>query len=349
MNKNIQLVEDLDIVASELSKSVFELNEKDILLTGGTGFFGPWLLYFLIHLKQKYSIHFNIFCLSRDSAAFLEMHPLIANDNNIFWKDQDLTQPFNIDFAPDYVFHMATDVKFENNDVCLNSFDAIISGTRNVLRFLGTKNKNVKLIFTSSGAVYGKQPVSVSHLAETDFSAPDSLNSHNFYSEGKRACELMCALYAKENSNFQFVSARCFAFSGAFLPLDKNFAIGNFVKDLIEGKDIIVLGNGMARRSYMYAADLVLWLTEILLRGKHGESYNVGSDQSISIGELAHLIAGLKNDIKVEIKGKVETNYKLEQYVPDVTKAKNQLGLKMYFSLESGIKKMIKFNELQNF
>lgn len=344
MNYYDFLLPDLELASMQLANSLGALKGKKILITGGTGFFGQWLLYFLIHLNTKYALQIELFCLSRDSNSFLAKHPKIKTQDFIQWANADIKHEFNLDFAPDFVFHMATDVPVNKANNTNESFDSIVAGTKNVLNFLSKKNHKAKLLLTSSGAVYGKQPVKISHLEESFIGMGSPAGEENFYAKAKRVSEEMCALHMKNNANVEFVSARCFAFSGPFLAQDKNFAIGNFVGDLAQNKDIIVLGNGQAKRSYMYGADLVLWLVTLLIEGQSGEAYNVGSDEAISIGDLANKVASFNPSIKVEIKKAIMPNDVLEQYVPSIEKAKNDLGLKLNFSLDYSIQRMINFN-----
>jgi dTDP-glucose 4,6-dehydratase len=139
--------------------------------------------------------------------------------------------------------------------------------------------------------------------------------------------------------------ARCFAFVGPLLPLDRHFAIGNFVRDAMSGNDIEIRGDGTPRRSYMYAADLVRWLLTMLLRAPAGQAFNVGSARSLSIQELAESVRGsLGSTASVKILGKVQQNAPLQQYVPSVHKAERQLGLSCEISLEEAIRKTARWH-----
>ena len=348
MNYYDFLLPDLELASEELSHSINALKDKKILITGATGFFGQWLLYFLIHLNAKYNLQIAILCLSRNPDLFLANHPYIEAQSYIKWSSVNIKDEFDLEFSPDFVFHMATDVPVGKVNQSIESFDDIVLGTKNILKFLALKKKKTKLLLTSSGAVYGKQPIELSHLKESFTGAADPLRPESYYAEAKRVSELLCAMHAGTVADFSFVSARCFAFSGPFLARDKNYAIGNFVEDFSQKRDIVVLGNGQAKRSYMYGADLVQWLVTLMIEGQSGEAYNVGSNEAISIGDLARLVAKFHPIIKVETMKAITSDYVLEQYVPCIEKTRTQLGLKLNFSLEYGIQRMIDFNHMDN-
>ena len=142
------------------------------------------------------------------------------------------------------------------------------------------------------------------------------------------------------NSGADCTVARCFAFSGKYLPLDKHFAAGNFVNDVLHGRDIMIRGVGSAVRSYLDADDLSEWLLQLLVRGEHGERYNVGSGDPVTISELAERvlrISGRRLNIRVEGTPGASPP---QRYVPDVTKAK-KTGLHPTVSLEQSLKKML--------
>ena len=117
---------------------------------------------------------------------------------------------------------------------------------------------------------------------ESDLAAPDTLSPLNAYGNAKRAAEQMCTIFGK-NYGIEIVIARCFAFVGPDLPMNANYAIGNFIHDALNEDFIAVKGDGLAVRSYMDQEDLAIWLWRLLQYGKAGEAYNVGSDQAITI------------------------------------------------------------------
>jgi dTDP-glucose 4,6-dehydratase len=184
-------------------------------------------------------------------------------------------------------------------------------------------------------------------MDEQYLGAPDIYNSLSAYGEGKRISELLGNIFSKEEG-IDFISARCFAFAGPFLRLDGTFAIGNFMKDALQERDIIIKGDGSPLRSYMYGADLVIWLLRILTHGKSGEAYNVGASEAISIKELADCISKETGINKVQVLASREKGVPLERYVPSVEKCLNELNLRVHFKVEAIVKKTFNYlNELK--
>jgi dTDP-glucose 4,6-dehydratase len=194
------------------------------------------------------------------------------------------------------------------------------------------------MLFVSSGAVYGAQPAEITHIPERYLGGPDWLKSQAAYGEGKRAAELMSMLYARQ-SGIECAIARCFAFVGPHLPLDQHFAIGNFIRDALDGSPIRIHGDGTPMRSYLYASDLAVWLWTLLFTAPSGEAYNVGSDEAVSIAELARTVVevlGVDSEIRVE--QHAVPGAPVAQYVPSIAKAREQLGLGVHVGLRDAIR-----------
>ena len=335
------LAQDLDDILVRTYDLWDELRSQRIFITGGTGFFGCWLLESLIWANDKQGLNTEVVVLTRNYDAFRKKAPHLANHPSIQFIIGDVTS-FNFpegNFS--YVIHAATEASAKlNEENPLLMFETIVQGTRHTLEFAKLCQAK-KFLLTSSGAVYGKQPSDLTHIPEDYMAAPDPTHAQSAYGEGKRAAEMLCTLYGKQYG-FETKIARCFAFVGPYLPLDTHFAIGNFIRDGLQGGPILVNGDGTPYRSYLYAADLAVWLWTILLKGRSCYPYNVGSEFDLSISSIAHLVAqAFQPQVEVIIAQKPLAGKATERYVPLTKRALSDLGLKSIIGLEDAIKRTI--------
>lgn len=312
-------------------------------MTGGTGFFGKWLLESFHFINQALSLDATLVILSRDPERFLKQHPYLLKYEDIQWLQGDITS-FQLEKEGrsfDYVIHGATQASAAlNQSQPLVMFRTIVQGTEHLLEQVKTHPLK-GLLYLSSGAVYGCQPDAINEIEESFCgSAPALSLATSAYGEGKRAAELLCHLY-HQSYQMPVKIARCFAFVGPYLPLDQHFAIGNFIRNAILAEPITLTGDGSAVRSYLYVADLCVWLWTILLAGPVAQTFNVGSDQAISIRELAKLVGERGGHIKE--RSAVAQLGNATRYVPSIALAKKMLGLTVSTPLSKAIDQTICF------
>lgn len=333
---------DLDLVLQHTDGLWNALRNQRLFITGGTGFFGCWLIETFLHANKQLNLDAEAWVLTRSPQAFARKAPHLASDSSINLYRGDVR-----DFAfPkgnfSHVIHAATPSGSSiNRDDPLLMVDIVVQGTRHMLDFAlshGTEN----FLLTSSGAVYGPQPAALPHVPEDFLGGPDTTHLTSAYAEGKRMAEHLCAIYHHRHGLATKI-ARCFAFVGPHLPLDAHFAIGNFIRDALRDQPIHIRGDGTPLRSYLYAADLAIWLWTILLRAPASIPFNVGAEQAISIAELAAMIDEMTGRRGVHIAQPHDSSAAPQRYVPCTQRARTQLGLTVHVPLPDAIRRTMRF------
>lgn len=351
------LADDLVAVLGDSEPLWRELDGARVLITGGTGFVGCWLLEAALWARARYRVDFRIDVLARRPERLATIAPHLAADpairlvrGDIRNGDLQLGSEHAINGSRDFcggpythVIHAATETNVAlDNPAPLAAFDASVAGTRHILD-LCEHHAARRFLLISSGAVYGRTHALDRPLTETDPLAGVRGDLAGAYALGKAAAEFL-AMASGAAQGFTAVAARCFSFVGPYQPFDSGFAAGNFIGDALEGKPILIKGDGTPMRSYLYGADMALWLWTIMLRGEHGEIFNVGSDQPISIGELAYQIsrevaaAASLHACPVVIGGQ-PTGKRPEFFTPDVERARSRFGLKVVTPLDVAIRR----------
>ena len=334
------LVTDLKHILNHTTNLWEELREKKIFLTGGTGFFGCWFLESFHYINEILRLNASVTVLTRSVDNITRKVPHLVPGYSITFIEGDIHSFKFPTEKYDFIIHAATESDRSLNPTSILS--GIINGTTRMLDF-ATVTSCKKFLFTSSGAVYGKQYGKNVRILEETPSLIDAETKNAAYAEGKRASEILCCLYAKE-FGFESKIARCFAFVGPYLPLDSDYAIGNFILNRIKSETITIKGNGTPLRSYLYASDLMIWLWTILFKGKNCASYNVGSDKSVSIRELGALIGEMSMPmLDQQILSKDSHAGEPENYVPNVDKIRRELGVSENISLNEAIVKVLDF------
>jgi dTDP-glucose 4,6-dehydratase/UDP-glucose 4-epimerase len=332
---------DLDVILKRTPALWEHLRGKALFLTGGTGLFGRWLLEALLHANRELQLDLRVAVLTRDAHAFSRVASHLTGDKALTLYHGDVrTFEFQLE-RYDYFIHGATTSAGETyrGEEPLRKFDVLVDGTRHVLDYAAQCGIE-RFLFLSSGVAYGTQPEDLPHLPETYPGAPATCDIDTALGQAKRAAEFLCNYHAQRNG-WQCSIARCFSFAGPFLPLDLHYAIGNFIGQALGEDEIVIEGDGTPQRSYLYLGDLVTWLLTLLLHGRNGEIYNVGSDQAISILDLATLVRDTVSPAKsVRIRGSKNSsvgNAARSRYVPDISKAGKEMHLFPWTSLTDSI------------
>jgi dTDP-glucose 4,6-dehydratase len=318
------------------TEEVFEsLRGAHVLITGGTGFVGSWLVASFLWANRRLSLGARLSILTRDPTRV----PIVEKDDALEIVRGDV-RSFAIDSRPDAIIHAATPATGHAEDPA-NLIETIIGGTNNVLQ-IAARSGSIPVLFTSSGAVYGVQPSNLERIPETYIGGPDQLQPRFAYHESKRLAELMHIAEARR-SGIRPKIARLFAFVGPRLPLDAHFAIGNFIRDAVRGGPIIV-SDGRPVRSYMYVADLASWLWTILARGEPEQAYNVGSSIAYTIDDIARTVADVAGlSINCVHSTSPIPERTAHRYVPETTRCQTELGLSESLSLRTAIMRTLEW------
>lgn len=279
----------LDIQRCINALDLSQLEGCNILITGATGLIGGALVDVLTNVKcQVYALGRNVERAKRRFANYWD------NDTFHFIKG-DVTNPLPCDVCFDYIIHAASNASpnfFKNKPV--EVIKANIIGTQNLLEY-GLSHNMKRMLFVSSGEIYGEG--NGQKFVETDSGYIDCATSRACYPSSKRAAETLCVSYATEYGVDVVIARPCHTY-GPFFTESDNRVYAQFIRNVLNGENIVLKSKGNQHRSWIYVLDCVNALLTILCKGVAGQAYNVADEFSeISIKQMAELLAsqtGLK-------------------------------------------------------
>jgi len=297
---------------------------KTLLVIGGSGFFGKSILdAYRRGLLQTWSID-SIYIFARNAEMLSSTNPELI-DASVRLINGDIGSCESLPYA-EYVIHAAASSDASKYlEAPENEKKNIIAGTLNFCKIAKSDFKESKILYVSSGAVYGRTTNELIPFSEEDVFIPleEVQEEKRHYAAAKRDSESEIILLGK--SGISVSIARCFAFIGCYLPRDQHFAIGNFIQNGMNHVPIKIKAQNRVYRSYMYADDLVIWLMTIAsAASKQCPIYNVGSSEAFEIRELGRLLSGIYS---VNAEYKQPNQDRPDYYIPSITKASNDLGL----------------------
>lgn len=332
---------DLDHVLAHTGRHWAGLRGAGLFITGGTGFFGTWLLESYVRANDALGLGMQAVVLSRNPGAFALRSPHLAGRADLRFVHGDLeTFAFPAGRFTHVINAAAETTVWTKNASADGLLERIANGMGHVLDFVAASRAE-HFLHVGSGAMYGPPPADVTHVTEDHPCQTQPLPAGAVWAEGKRLEEALCQAHAARH-RYALKIARGFAFVGPHLPLDGNYAIGNFIGDALRGGPIRVGGDGTPFRSYLYAADLAIWLWTILAAGPSGRAYNVGSDDGRSIAAHARCVAAASGiTAPVEVAQAADPSRPVSHYVPDIRRARTELGLEVRIAEEEGIRRTL--------
>jgi len=314
-----------------------------IFITGGTGFVGRWLVASLLHADRRLDLGLKLVLLTQSPPRFSAEVPWLANHPAVTMWTGDVRTFTPPDGTFTHIIHASGPVATITRARPLESISICIDGTRRLFDFMIGRGIQ-SCLFISSGSIYGRLGGGAERFTEDLPGSFDPLDPALASQEAKRLCEQFCAQYGQRVGSPRIPIARLFAFYGPWLPDNANYAMDGFVRDAHRGGPVRVQGDGKAVRSYLYAADMTAWVWAVFVRGRHLRAYNVGGEDGLSIGEWAQRVANGR--CPVEILGRSVPGSAPSVYLPDVSRAHSELGLRTFTPFADGLQRTLEWAAL---
>jgi dTDP-glucose 4,6-dehydratase len=325
--------DDLDTISGQIEPFIGGFKSSKILVYGGTGFVGTWLVGGLLQANLEFSLNLEISIVTRNVLKAKEKFQPVCELLNFIECDLSISEPRD-NLIADYVFLGSTPTR---NSTGSTNFEAVIKASANAAYHASKVKSNQFqkpfVLHLSSGAVYGNQPMDMTYRSE---SHPVFRSSSDAYIKSKLLIDdVLLDSQAKGLINFN--SPRLFAFAGPLISLDEHFAVGNFIGDVIAGREIKIKGNPNTVRSYMYPTDLISILLKLVQSTPSGE-INIGSDNPIKLGDLAVMISNFASGVGVQMSNSEDLP---NNYVPSVVNLRQEIWSSTFVSLDVALEKWI--------
>lgn len=290
-----------------------KFRNKTILVTGATGRLGMYFVEAINKADIDWNLNLTIIAMARSEEKLKEVFGQTLELPNIKIMIQDIIEPITYDGPVHYIFHTAgaaSPMDFTQSPV--DTLWGHVQGTRNILE-LAREKKSERVFYVSTVETYGEWK-SEDGIKETDCGPMHCDNARACYPEAKRLCETMLASYEAQYG-IDYVGVRMCHTFGPGISLYDGRAFAEFIRDVLEGKDIVLQTDGSAMRTYTYVADAIGAMLLAFTKGKD-KYYNIANlDNLISIRDLANLIASLDPKQKVKVQYASDTEQKLK-YLP---------------------------------
>ena len=313
-----------------------DLRGAEVFITGAGGFVGSWLLETLLFANGELKLGVRVTALVRDADRFARRLPHLAASPAVRLQTGDVRTASIPAGGATHVVHCASALPAKVNEERPDEVvDVIERGTARIVAE-AERSRGVRFLQVSSGSVYGPQPAGLPRMGETFEGVANAAEPAQRFGAAKRRAELTGE--AAVARGVQFVSARMFALVGPRLPLDGQFALGNFLGDALAGRPVRLTGDGTPARSWMHAADMAAWCWTLLARGTPGAAYNLGSEDEQTLWDAAQRVAALPSPpVRAERAREPDAASRPSRYVPSIQRARDELGLDAWIPFDDAL------------
>lgn len=315
IDKNNIICDDIDSICS----TPFDwqsLSQKAILITGGSGFIGAYLVKALLCANQLFSLHLTVICVVRNRKALKDRLGSCLTFSSLIVFEQDMSLPLSQTFpVADIVIHAASQASptYYNNDP-VGTLAANVSGTMNLLN-LSQRNTIEQFLYISSGEVYGELVDTHSEITEDAYGYLDPTKVRSCYGESKRMAENICVSYSHQHG-IDTRMVRLFHTYGPGLSSSDGRVFADFIHAVASGNDIEMTSDGSTKRPFCYISDAVTGIFYVLFNGESSSAYNLANpDGEVSIGELAKIVSEARTDFDISIKTSIQSDNYLKSPV----------------------------------
>jgi dTDP-glucose 4,6-dehydratase len=332
------------VVAGGHASRLEALRNGVLLVTGGTGFMGTWVSAMVAHLNDRHRFGIRLRLLSGHASRFRQRAPHLADRKDVELIERDIVNVVDLPDDVTWIIHAAADPdsRVHMSDP-LGTVRVILRGTDALLQAAARLGNIRKILHVSSGLIYGSQPLDLPLVREGFAGGLDCSLPSQSYAEAKRAAETICAAY-RTQTRLPIATVRPFAFLGPCQLLDRPWAANSFIRDSLLGGPIRIHGDGESVRSYMYPADMALWLLAMLAEAPPGSTYNLGSPVGVTLNDLAaKIVACFPHPVRIINRMLGANAPGATRLVPDVSLAQRAFGLPSQTDLETAIRRAVKW------
>ena len=346
------IASDLDTITETAAAEFGELSGGHLLVTGGGGFLGHYLVRAALHWNKKSSglpIRVTVFDnWVRGVPSWLKA---LESDPNLCVETMDITRPLPTAMEHfDWIIHaasIASPIYYRKYPI--ETMDANVNGLRNLLDYAvgeARSGREVRgFLFYSTSEIYGDPTAENIPTTETYRGSVSCTGPRACYDESKRYGETLCVNFARV-FGLPVRVARPFNNYGPGLKITDRRVIPDFARDIVANQDVVMLSSGSPTRTFCYISDAIAGYYKVLVRGRNGESYNIGTEApEISMAELARLMTSIASRSlgyrgQVVMKNSEDPAYLVDnpnRRCPSIDKARRELGFSPSLELEDGL------------